>query len=233
MIASIHQPAYLPWLGYFHKILHSDVFVLLDTVQLEKNGFVNRNRVWTAGGVQWLTVPVCMKGHMNRPIAEMRINQDDPWRRKHVRTLEAAYAKRPHYGRYAGEVRSAIEGAGDSLADFLGGMLSYFLDAIGMKEKRILRASDLRPEGSRSALLLDICRKVGADAYLSGAGGRGYLDAELFERAGVGVVNQEFRHPEYEQGWEGFEPNLGVVDALFNRGGEAVLEMLRKSGSPV
>ncbi|MEE9274100.1 MAG: WbqC family protein [bacterium] len=230
MIAAIHQPAYLPWLGYFHKILLADVFVFLDTVQIEKNGFVNRNRVRTPSGVQWLTVPVGMKGHTGKTIAEMEISPAAGWKKKHIRTLEMAYRKSPWCERYAGPLGGLIEGAGDSLADFLFEMLAYFTAELGLSETRIVRASELAARGRREDLLLSICKEIGADTYLSGAAGKDYLDARGFEEAGVRVEFQEFRHPVYDQGRPGFEPNLAVVDALFHLGGDAVVSVLRRSG---
>ncbi len=230
MIVSIHQPAYLPWLGYFHKILCSDVFVFLDTVQLEKNVFADRNRVRTASGVRWLTVPLLMKGHMDKSIGEMLINSTANWKRKHLGTIAQAYRDRPHYERYAGELEALINGAGDPLGEFLFGMLGYFLGALNIGEKKILRASEMKAGGSRAELLANIAKEAGADTYLSGAAGREYLDAAPFEAAGIEVAFQGFRHPEYDQGYPDFEPNLGVVDALFNCGGDGVLEILERAG---
>jgi len=231
VIVSIHQPAYLPWLGYFHKILRSDAFVVLDTVQIEKNGFVNRNRVRTPAGMQWLTVPLLMKGHTRKAISEMEINPTAPWKKKHIRTLEQAYGKRPHYAAHAEHVARLIEGAGASLTEFLLGMLAHFLGTIGLGERRIVRASELGAEGARSALLAGICRRLGADTYLSGAAGRDYLDLKPFEEAGVAVRFQAFRHPAYDQGYgkDGFEANMSVVDALFNCGAGAILPMLEEA----
>lgn len=230
MIAAIHQPAYLPWLGYFHKILHADLFVLLDTVQMEKNGFANRNRVWTPSGVQWLTVPVLMKGHTHSTLREMRINPAVSWKAKHLRTLALSYGRRPHYLRYAGDLERLLAESGEDLTGFLARMLDYFLQALGMGHKRVVRASTLAPEGKATLLLLDICKKTGATAYLSGVAGKEYLDLGHFDEAGVGVVFQDFRHPAYGQGRPKFEPNLAVVDALFNVGGEAVLDLLKGAG---
>lgn len=230
MIAAIHQPAYLPWLGYFHKILHADLFVLLDTVQMEKNGFVNRNRVWTPNGVQWLTVPVLMKGHTHSTLREMRVNPAVSWKAKHLKTLALSYGKRPGYPRYAEDIEALLAGAGDDLTGLLARMLDYFLQALGMGHKRVVRASTLAPEGKATTLLLDICRKVGARTYLSGVAGREYLELRHFDEAGVEVVFQDFRHPAYDQGRQKFEPNLAVVDALFNVGGEAVLSLLEGAG---
>jgi len=226
---SIHQPAYLPWLGYFHKIWASDVFVFLDTVQLEKSGFANRNRVRTRSGVVWLTLPLLMKGHMDKSIGEMRINPTAKWKKKHLQTIAQAYRNRPHYGRYGKEIEELIGGAGESLGDFLFEMLRYFLGALGLGGKKILLASKLDPQGARSEMLCDICRKVGADVYLSGDGARGYLDEKPFGEAGIGVEYQGFRHPEYDQGMDSFEPRLAVIDALFNCGGDAVVPMIEES----
>ncbi|MBI3083963.1 MAG: WbqC family protein [Candidatus Omnitrophica bacterium] len=230
MMVAIHQPAYLPWLGYFHKILQADLFVLLDTVQMEKNGFVNRNRVWTPQGVQWLTVPVLMKGHTHSSLQEMRINPAASWKSKHLRTLALSYVKRPHYPRYAGDIERLLVASGEDLTPFLARMLAYFLEALGLKEKRVVLASTLAPEGKATTLLLDICKKAGATSYLSGVAGRDYLERKPFEEAGIEVVFQDFRHPRYDQGRPGFEPNLALVDALFNIGGEAVLELLKGAG---
>lgn len=230
MIVSIHQPAYLPWLGYFDKIRCSDVFVFLDTVQLEKNGFVNRNRVRTSSGVKWLTVPLLMKGHTEKSIGEMRINPASNWKRKHIATLAQAYRGRPHYERYAGGIEHLIEGAGDSLGDFLFEMLGFFLGELGLDGRRILRASGLGAVGSRAELLARIAGEVGAEVYLSGSAGREYLEPAPFREAGIEVAYQDFRHPVYDQGAPGFEPNMGIVDALFQLGGEGVAEMLERAG---
>lgn len=228
MIVSIHQPAYLPWLGYFHKIIQSDIFVFLDTVQLEKNGFANRNRIRTASGVEWLTVPLLMKGHMDKSIGEMMINPAVNWKRKHIGTLAQAYRGRPYYEKYAGDIEALLNGAGDSLGDFLFEMLVFFLEVSGICGKKILRASEMKASGSRSELLAAITKEAGGSNYLSGIAGREYLDFGPFEEVGVEVAFQEFRHPVYDQGYPDFEPNMGVQDALFNLGGEGVLEILEK-----
>ena len=230
MIVAIHQPGYLPWLGYFHKILHADLFVLLDTVQMEKNGFANRNRVWTPNGVQWLTVPVLMKGHTRSTLQEMRINPAVSWKAKHLRTLALSYGKRPHYLRHAEDIERLLVESGEEVTPFLARMLEYFLRALGMEEKRVVLASSLAPEGKATTLLLDICKKTGATAYLSGMMGKEYLDLAPFGEAGIEVVFQDFRHPRYDQGRPAFEPNLAAVDALFNLGGEAVLDLLKGAG---
>jgi hypothetical protein len=93
MILSIHQPGYMPWLGYFYRIAQSDRFVYLDTVQFERNSFINRNRIKTAKGPMWLTVPVCLQDHFGKTIAETEIDARQDWKRKHLRSIEQSYAR--------------------------------------------------------------------------------------------------------------------------------------------
>ena len=99
-IATAHQPAYLPWLGYFHKISLSDEFILLDSVQFEKNSFTNRNKIKVSNGEAWLTIPVEMKGHINRNINEMVIDEKFDWRKKHWNSLLMNYKKSPYFSIY-------------------------------------------------------------------------------------------------------------------------------------
>ena len=91
MMLSAHQPAYLPWLGYLDKIASADVFVFLDDVQFEKNSFINRNRIKTSQGAQWLTVPVRMKGHMYATLLNTSMDDSQPWRRKHLAAVALNY----------------------------------------------------------------------------------------------------------------------------------------------
>ena len=97
MILSAHQPAYLPWLGYFDKIIKSDVFVFLDTVQFEKNSFINRNKIKTPQGSVWLTVPVKLKGHLDVPLLKIEIDHKINWQKNHLKSIYLNYKKAPHY----------------------------------------------------------------------------------------------------------------------------------------
>jgi hypothetical protein len=106
-------------------------------------------------------------------------------------------------------------------------MLRYFLDAAKIGDVKVVRASDLKPEGSRAGLLADICKKAGGDTYLSGPMGKTYLDREPFKEAGIEVMFQEFQHPEYDQGYKDFAPDMCIIDALFNCGGDAIAPMLK------
>ena len=100
MIISAHQPAYLPWCGYFQRISMSDVFVILDEVQFEKNSFTNRNQIKTSNGVFWLTVPVRLKGHLSSNIKQIEISDNGQWAKKHWKTIKQNYLKAPFFDLY-------------------------------------------------------------------------------------------------------------------------------------
>lgn len=219
MIVSINQPAYLPWLGYFHRIAVSDVHAVLDHVQYEKNSFVNRNKVRTKNGWTWLTVPVRTAGRFgNLSIDEIEIDDASGWRRKHALTLCQSYARAPFFADHADFFTRVYEQPWRRLAELCSVTTDYLLDALGIRT-RIVSSSTLAARGAKDELVLAICRELGATTYLSGPLGRGYLRQGLFEKAGIELVYQDYRHPEYPQLHAiPFEPSMSVVDLLFNSG---------------
>lgn len=218
MIASINQPAYLPWLGYFERIARSDVHVVLDHVQFEKNSFVNRNRVRTREGSCWLTVPLRTSGKFgDLAICDLQIVEGDKWARKHWETLRMNYAKAPYFRDHAPFFEGVYSRPAPSLAGLMSEITRYLLGCFGILA-RIVRSSDLASRGKKDELVLNLCREVGADRYLSGALGREYLREEIFNEAGIAVTYQDYRHPTYPQVQGGFEPNMAAIDLLFNCG---------------
>jgi hypothetical protein len=217
MIAAIHQPQYLPYLGFFDKLSRCDVFIALDNVQFQKNGLQNRNKIKSREGWQWLTVPVS-HGHDTK-INEVALSDSRRWGRKHWGALQANYARAAHFGWCAKALKPAYEGAWTHLCPLAMELTRIACDLLHIRTPTVF-SSTLPGEGEASALLISLCKAVGADAYLSGPGGRGYMDLELFERAGIRVLWQEFTHPEYDQVFPeaGFQSHLSVVDALFNCG---------------
>lgn len=213
----IHQPEFLPWLGFFDKLQQSDVFVLLDSVPFEKNYFQNRNRIRTPQGWSWLTVPVLTKGRFGQSLLDVRIRPDQPWRRKHCQSLEQHYGRTPFFREYFPALRTMYDDAGDSLVDLNLSMIRWLSGALGVS-KPVLRSSALTVTGRKTDLLLSICQAVGGDTYLSGPGGRDYLDEGPFERAGIAVRYHDFAHPEYEQLHAPFLPRMSAIDLLFNHG---------------
>lgn len=215
MILSAHQPAYLPWLGYFEKIARSDVFVYLDTVQFEKNSFINRNRLKTPQGVKWLTVPVKLKGHIDSNLMETQIDDAQPWRIKHLKTIEMNYRKAPFFLVRFPALQNLILEPEQLLSEMCWQQLMFWLSELNITTK-VVRSSELAVNSSKSDLVLDLCKYFEADHYLSGAFGRDYLDELAFTASGVKVEYQNFKHPVYSQLWGEFEPYLSVLDYWMN-----------------
>lgn len=218
MIVSINQPAYLPWLGYFHRIAVSDLHVVLDTVQFEKNSFTNRNRVRTREGSCWLTVPVKTTGRFgNLVIGDLKISDDPRWPAKHWATLQANYRKAPFFAEHAPFFEETYQRPWSRLNDLAGHLTAYLLEAFGITTP-LVASSTLKAVGAKDELVLNLCRQTGATVYLSGPLGRDYLRAELFDAAGIEVRFHDYRHPEHRQAQPGFEPLMAAVDLLFNYG---------------
>jgi hypothetical protein len=226
MKVAIHQPQYLPWLGYFDKVDQADCFVVLDTVQFKKNEWQNRNRIRTTRGWQWITVPVLHR--FPQALNEVVIDNSIPWVRKHLHALIANYDGSAFFAVHRPFFEALYGQRWDRLSDLNLQALRYLLKAFEIETRLVLASDpDLAVEGTATARLVAICQALGADTYLSGAGGHNYLDLRQFDRAGIEVVFQDFRCPDYKQRFEGFVPNLSIVDLLFNCGGKDGIAMLR------
>jgi hypothetical protein len=221
-IAAIHQPQYLPYLGFFHKMNHADVFVMMDTAQFQRRGVQHRNRIKTAGGAQWITVPVLrsqrrdLGGRSEQPTNEVKVDGAVPWGRKHLTALRLNYSRAPFFNAYEEEVSALLDRPWETLCDLNMATTRWVMETLGITTP-ITYLSELAVRGTGSELLIDACRAIGADHYLSGAGGRNYMDAEMFEDAGIGIIWQEFVSPRYHQLFPeaGFIQDLSIVDALF------------------
>jgi hypothetical protein len=218
MIVSINQPAYLPWLGYFERIAASDLHIVLDHVQFEKNSFTNRNKVRTPEGWTWLTVPLATKGQFgDLPIHRLQFAANDSWQKKHWATLRMNYARAPFFPEYAPAYEELYRRAWSGFGPMVRAFLDQHLRDLGITTP-LRFSSELAVEGTKSDLVLNLCRAAGATTYLSGALGRDYLDGASFAAAGVAVTYQDYVHPQYAQARPGFEPYLGVLDLIFNHG---------------
>lgn len=218
-IAVIHQPQYLPYLGFFHKLLQGDIFVVLDSVQYQKLSFQNRNKVKTRQGCQWLTVPAFH--HSKSLIYEVQIDSKAPWQRKHWNMLMSNYSRAPYFDMYGPELQQLLAREWSNLCELNITLIRWVMDALDIN-KPILYSSALEVGGSKTDLNINICKAVGADVYLSGPGGRNYMDLTAFEAAGINTIWQEFSSPSYAQVFPevGFLPDLSIVDALFCCGPE-------------
>ncbi len=212
-----HQPQYLPWLGFFDKLAQADVFVVLDNVQFKKNEWQNRNRIKSANGVQWVTVPV---GHrFGQTIAQVEVRENEPWRRKHLRALESSYSRAAGFDALMPVLAKVLEQRWSHLAPLNVELIQRLAERLGI-DTELRLGSELEARDDPTLRLVDLCTRLEADTYLSGAGAD-YLDTQAFADAGIDVQVQRFAHPDYEQLYGEFEPYLSVVDLLMNCGDDS------------
>ncbi|MBU1042421.1 MAG: WbqC family protein [Proteobacteria bacterium] len=225
-VVGILQPSYLPWLGYFEQIHRADVFVLYDDVQFEKGSWRNRNRIKTPNGPQWLTVPVLTKGQEFPLINQIRVNNDQCWQKKHLRSLAQYYSKAPYYGQYAPALEDILAEPWESLCELNISLIRHLAAALGIDTPFVL-SSELDVPGSGAARLVEILSRLGGTVFYEGAAGRDYIEETLFEARGMRLEYQDYRHPVYTQLHGEFVPYLSVVDLLFNHGPNSLSILLR------
>jgi len=221
MRIAIIQSCYVPWKGFFDLIGRCDIYVIFDRMQYVKRRWHNRNRIKTATGLQWLTIPVISKGRYEQPIDEVEIEK--PWTERHWRALELAYRRAPFFEALAPTVRSWYERADKEKqltevnALFLRGIASL----LGLGT-RIVRDTVYPAQGVKTERLLGIARAAGADCYLSGPSAKAYFDEAMFAAAGIRVEWMSYEgYLEYPQLHGSFEPAVSVVDLLFHVGPDA------------
>ena len=224
MKVAIHQPQYLPWLGYFDKMDQSDVFVLLDDVQYKKNEWQNRNKIRNSDGWQWITVPV--QYEFGQAIKEIRIDNNQNWRDKHLKSLELNYSRAPFFAKYFPFFRESLSVEWEYLDDLNVHFIGHFSDILGIRTK-LLKSSDLGIETSGTERLVDICERLEGEVYISGAGGSEYLDEQKFRNKGIVLEFQKYSHPQYWQVFGGFQPYMSVADLLFCHGDKSI-EIIRE-----
>ena len=220
MIIAIHQPNYLPYLGFFDKMARSDIFVIYDDAQFNKSDFQHRNRIRIYHGWKWLTVPVDKK---RIPINEVKIRNEVKtwkgvkWANAHFRDIHDNYKDAPYYSMYEEELMRIYKRTYEKLVDLNMELIRFLMKAFDI-DMEIVFSSELGFTSKSTQRLVEIVEALGGDVYLSGPKGKDYLDVSLFERKGIKVVFQDFVHPVYKQRYEGFIPNMSAIDALFNVG---------------
>jgi WbqC-like protein family len=217
----IIQSCYIPWKGFFDLIGRCDEYVVYDSAQYVKRHWHNRNRIKTADGVQWLTIPVIAKGRFEQPIDQVEIEK--PWAEKHWRTLELAYRRAPFFEQVAPTVRAWYELADKQsrLTDVNAIFLHGIAGLLSLKT-HIVRDDAYPAQGVKTERLLAIVRAAGADRYLSGPSARAYFDEPLFASAGIAVDWMNYAgYREYPQLHGAFEHAVTALDLLFNTGPDA------------
>ncbi|MEA5579054.1 WbqC family protein [Anabaena sp. UHCC 0451] len=213
-VCVISQPRFFPGLHYLHRMMVADVFVIFNTVQFNPRHEENRAKLKTNKGTQWLTVPM-LQVSREQLICDTYLNQNQPWQSKAEGILKALYGKMPYYKTYAPEILSILEKPYKSLTELNLASWQPALRLLGITCQFVL-ASEIPVTGKGPKLLLDICKYLGLDTYLSGGFGQDYLDVTEFLDQGVEVKFHEYEYPIYKQTYGDFIPFLSYLDMLFN-----------------
>lgn len=224
MTCAVIQPSFIPWRGYFHQIRKADCFVFYDDVQYDKHGWRNRNRIKTAQGAQWLTVPVLSGGAVSehRRIDEVMIDWRSNWPRKHLATVRQAYSKAPFFSGYLPLLEEAYECRPERLVDLTVPLTQKLAHALGIVHTRFVRSSELNLTGEKTSRLLNLFAKLGdVTCYVSGPSAKDYLEEDRLAAAGVELEYMVYDYPPYEQLHPPYDPQVTVLDLLFMKGPEA------------
>jgi len=218
---AIHQPVYLPWAGFFHKVTHCDTLVLLDLVDYSRGDFINRNRILLNGNEQWLTVPVRGTGR----ICDLSIDGKQAF--KNLKTLELAYGKAPYGDQMLEIVRRTHTNTQETLGKFNTEVIRGFLHALGIRS-RVILASDLLERWGGKNDLIRICHDLRATHYISGNGAKEYMKQMPWAEEGIKVVWQDFVTWPYTQyRAPAYHPRLSIVDVVANCGLSETAKMLQ------
>lgn len=218
MIVTIHQPEFLPYLGFSERLASADIFVVLDDVGYEKNGFINRNKIKAKEGPMWLTIPVLGRSP-NKKINEVLIDNSKNWQESLLGKIKLNYQKSPYFKEYYPFLENALSKKWEKISELDVHLIENIIKFLDINIK-VEKTSLFRIEGEKTERLVNICKKFNADTYLSGPAGKDYMDLDLFKKAGIKVVFHEFLHPKYNQQFleKGFLPYMSIIDLLFNEG---------------
>lgn len=220
MKAVIHQPQYFPYPGFFHKLSLSDVFIIMDDAQYDKR-FTNRNKIMATNGWIWLTVPI-NKDHKFLPNSDVQINNDILWRDMHWKKIYHSYANTRYFKKYENFFKSIYEKEWTSLFELNLETLQKTIDILGIKVK-IIKSSELNVAGASTEKLVNLCKAVGADTYVSGTGGRNYMDENLFRKNNITLEYQNYIAKPYSQRLSDlFITDLSIIDMMVNVGPECM-----------
>jgi hypothetical protein len=224
----IHQPDFMPYLGFFHRFLYADLYVALDHVQFvrrTKGAWSHRDKIKTRDGESWLSLSV-KKSPITAAIQDIELAPTDEWRSANLNKIRENYRKAPFFDAVFPALEAEYRSGLGGMADFNLSLIKLFCGWLGISIG-CSRSSEMSPVGSSSDMIAGLVSQAGGTRYLSGVGARDYHKQEPFDRAGIEVIWQEFKHPVYPQQFGAFIPYLSIVDALFNCGPSGTAELLR------
>jgi hypothetical protein len=215
---AVMQPTYMPWMGYFGLIDQVDTFIFLDDVQLARQSWQTRNKIRGSDGKElMLSIPVRHSGELDQALNTVQVNDHQPWRKKHGRTIQQAYARAPHGAAASDLWQKVLENSEDKLGAITQNAITTICDEIGISTD-LHTASDFARHTDRTSRLIALCSDAGADTYLSPLGALDYLREDNAEQrftdAGLTLKFQTYEHPNYDQGSGEFLSHLGIVDLL-------------------
>lgn len=216
MKVSIHQPQFLPYPGFFHKLSLSNIFVIMDDTQYDKR-FTNRNRIISSHGWNWITVPI-IKEHKFFPNNRVKINNKISWKEEHWKKIFHIYVNSKFFNLYKDYFEKLYKKEWELLFDLNFETIKNIIDWLGIKIE-IIKESELNITSTSTQRLADICKKVGADTYVSGQGGKNYMEENLFKKNNLKLEYQNyaaFPYPQHQT--KIFVPMLSIIDLLFNLG---------------
>ena len=218
------QPTFLPWLGYFSLIDKVDEFIFLDNVQFDKRSWQQRNKIKTKTGASWLSVPVLSRGRSEQLLKDVQILKEGKLfpLEKIKRAIQQNYSKSQYFEDYSARIFQIMDTENRLLCNLNIKLIEEMCHLLKINTN-LKKASDLDCSGSKASLLVNICKKVGADTYISPPGSKGYLDeTDLFELEGIQINYHEYNHPKYQQRFKDFLPYMSIIDLVFNMGHESI-----------
>lgn len=230
MIVTLHQPNYLPWIGFFSKVAHSDCFIMTDVHQFTKHSVTNRNKIRTRQGWSYLTVPIGKKFYGSR-ICDVTLPADKSWQEHHWKSIKHEYGKADFFNLYRDFFEELYNKNFEYLWQINEEILFYLLRCFEINVP-VIKASESKVDSDlqKTDLQIALLKSVGTDTYLSGPSGSNYLEFEKFPQNDIRLKFFKFQHPVYKQRYPGFEPAMAAIDLLFNVGTEAS-EIIKASGS--
>lgn len=233
MIVSIHQPGYFPWLGLLSKINLSDVFIVMDNVQLNDNAFQSRNIFFDINkGMNYLSIPIEKKGHLDKTIKDIVIH-DKIWQKKHSKFLIANYKKTPYFDEIFNKIETIYTKEYKYLFDVLIDSMFVLNSIFDIRTKIILQSSlEYNMDSTKADLVINLIKALGIEdriIYLSGTGARDYQKEDDFIKNNIELVYQKFIHPTYLQytNKNNFISGLSALDLAFNVGIENCKSFLK------
>lgn len=218
MIVTGHQPNYLPWLGYFEKIIRSDIFVVMDNVQYSTGSYLNRNKIRIPKGEMWLSVPVKYKDNEDMELRFIEINYDVKWAESHWKSICFNYKKTPFFEKYYDFFEGYFSTKWGNLVELNMAFINFVLKELDAKTSVVYASNYAEITGRKGDLVLSFCKAFSADLYYSGPSGKNYLNEEDFKSNNIDIYYHNYIHPTYKQRYSGFSPGMSILDLLMNHG---------------